>query len=530
MNQQRNQEAVGRCPRGLDGNAARGFASLLLAATMACGGVSANPADGRGQAAGSGGGAGRVDGAADVVVDGAGSDAIAGGDAAGRVGGAGTGGASDGGAGTGGANDGGAGTGGLQDAGVPGDFLVDTDEDLVDDDVADGRCRTAARTCSLRAAIMQANHPSVAATTIRLPAGLYVLTRAPGGDVAEASGDLNVALPLLQGQTLSIVGAGGGSTIIDGNHADRVLTIAEKAVVTASGLTIRNGETAQGGGGILNNGTLTIVDCVIESNRARNGGGVDNAGTFIALDSTLRSNDAQMQGGGLHNAVPYQGAPVNPKATLHRCTLSNNHAHDGGGLWATASAFAVNSTFTKNVAAGMGGGLWVWASAGQVVGVYNTTVVDNGAAGAAADSNIPNGGGAFVQGGGRLVIANVIMARNTRTQKGTADDCAGAMESYGMNLVGTSDGCVFKTPASWSRITPATIGPAQDNGGGTATHAITANSEAVDSTIDALGCVDETGARLTVDQRGAARPAGPRCDVGAVEFGVVAPARSGGAL
>ena len=39
-----------------------------------------------------------------------------------------------------------------------GDFTVNTVADRVDDNVNDGLCHTSVNTCSLRAAIMQANH------------------------------------------------------------------------------------------------------------------------------------------------------------------------------------------------------------------------------------------------------------------------------------------------------------------------------------------------------------------------------------
>jgi hypothetical protein len=70
-------------------------------------------------------------------------------------------------------------------------------------------------------------------------------------------------------------------------------------------------------------------------------------------------------------------------------------------------------------------------------------------------------------------------------------------------------------------VDPATIGPLQDNGGPTATHALLAGSQAIDHALASLGCVNEFGVQLTTDQRGATRPPGPSsaCDVGAFEFG-----------
>ena len=38
------------------------------------------------------------------------------------------------------------------------EFVVNTSADLIDDNTDDGVCHTSANTCSLRAAVMQANH------------------------------------------------------------------------------------------------------------------------------------------------------------------------------------------------------------------------------------------------------------------------------------------------------------------------------------------------------------------------------------
>jgi hypothetical protein len=55
------------------------------------------------------------------------------------------------------------------------------------------------------------------------------------------------------------------------------------------------------------------------------------------------------------------------------------------------------------------------------------------------------------------------------------------------------------------------------NGGLTPTHALLSDSPAIDAG-DPAGCKDTFGALLVADQRGAQRPQGPKCDVGAFEF------------
>ena len=51
-----------------------------------------------------------------------------------------------------------------------------------------------------------------------------------------------------------------------------------------------------------------------------------------------------------------------------------------------------------------------------------------------------------------------------------------------------------------------------------------AGSEAIDSPSGSSSCVDDEGEDMPTDQRGAARVTGPRCDIGAFEFGSVVPA------
>src|SRR2546421_12762202 len=75
-------------------------------------------------------------------------------------------------------------------------FTVNTTADAVDINPGDGICATAAEVgpCSLRAAIMEANHQTGGLTKIVIPASVtpYVLTIAPAFDDDETTGDLNI--------------------------------------------------------------------------------------------------------------------------------------------------------------------------------------------------------------------------------------------------------------------------------------------------------------------------------------------------
>ena len=175
-------------------------------------------------------------------------------------------------------------------------YNVNTTADLIDDNVNDDVCHTSTSTCSLRAAIMQANHVSASGAifNIVVPGGIYRLTRLPSVDDGEDSGDLNLTEPLAANQLVKIVSAGAARTIIDGNHSDRVLDIDRGCTVTIDGVAIRNGyvSTSAGAGIHLYVGTLSITDSVIEGNYSGLGaGGISNVvGVLNVTRSTIRSN------------------------------------------------------------------------------------------------------------------------------------------------------------------------------------------------------------------------------------------------
>jgi len=57
------------------------------------------------------------------------------------------------------------------------------------------------------------------------------------------------------------------------------------------------------------------------------------------------------------------------------------------------------------------------------------------------------------------------------------------------------------------------------NGGSLPTHALLAGSPAINAgTPEPTGCQDAVGGKLLADQRGAHRPAGSACDIGAYEY------------
>jgi hypothetical protein len=111
-------------------------------------------------------------------------------------------------------------------------FVVDTTVDGVDIFPGDTFCATAEDTCTLRAAVMEANAlPS--ADRIELGPNFYSLSIPGGNEEAAATGDLDIY------GTLTIVGQGMMATAIDAGGAamgDRALHVHPDASFTLEGV------------------------------------------------------------------------------------------------------------------------------------------------------------------------------------------------------------------------------------------------------------------------------------------------------
>lgn len=80
------------------------------------------------------------------------------------------------------------------------------------------------------------------------------------------------------------------------------------------------------GGGIFNNGTLTLENCILEGNWAEEtGGAIYNAGTLTVKNTELKGNTARM-GGGLYNNAStelYSSLVWNNTASIHGSDIAN---------------------------------------------------------------------------------------------------------------------------------------------------------------------------------------------------------------
>jgi hypothetical protein len=229
-------------------------------------------------------------------------------------------------------------------------FVVNDIADGNDASPGDGLCETMAgnERCPLRAAIEEANAlPGLDAVV--LPAGTHTLTLAGGGEDDAATGDLDI------NDFMNLIGDGADRSIVDGGAlADRVFHVLGSHAVQISGVGVRGGDVTatraeNDGGGILNLGDLSVIDCAVTGNSAVSGGGIFNdGGTLRLAGSTVSGNTAGIDGGGLYN----QGSGM---MTLTNSTISGN---TGDGIYnagASSTAELSNTLLAGNAAGSCGG-------------------------------------------------------------------------------------------------------------------------------------------------------------------------------
>ena len=340
----------------------------------------------------------------------------------------------------------------------------------------------------------------------------------PGGTITFASGLSGATIVLTTGElqvgkNLTIDASALADRVqISGNTNSRIFNVTNCAVVMNS-LTIRDGyiplvygqlyPNNAGGGILINQGTLTISNCLIVNNQAvqgtlASGGGILNFfGTLTIHNSTISSNATIYYGGGIENdsgtLTIYNSLISSNTAgifgggidsyygvvTINNSTLAGNSADTGGGGIENLGTLTLNQcTLTANSCSGSGGAA-VDISNGEVT-INQSTLSGN----AASD---PDGVGGIW---GDATISNTIVAGNTAP---TYSNLYGTITATGVNL---TNGAPL-------------LAPLGDYGGPTPTMMLISGSPAID------GCTMGTG--FTTDQRGFPRVTGAYADIGAVE-------------
>jgi uncharacterized repeat protein (TIGR01451 family) len=366
-----------------------------------------------------------------------------------------------------------------------------------------------------------------------------------------------------------------GTSTIDGQGARRGITVNLGITAVVERFAVQNGNGGSNGGGIDNDGNLTLNDCTVSGNAVSSGeyygagGGIHNNGAATLNHCTVSGNTNDMYGGGIYSG---QGT-----LTLNDSTVSGNTANYGGGVFNDVGTIILQSSVLRENTASLGGGIYKnggtttlnqSAISGNKVnsaggGVYNsngTVTLNNSAVSGntarGSGGGISNKGGwdagtvtlnnstlsgntadeycGGVANGGTLILNNTtftgnkagisgggvcngsVTLRNSILSGNTADsapECyAATISSAGYNLIGSTSDCTFSPGIGDLTNVDPNLGPLE---GLPAYHPLLPDSPPVNGGNPA-GCQDDKGNPLPTDQRGF--PRFGRCDIGAYEL------------
>jgi hypothetical protein len=291
--------------------------------------------------------------------------------------------------------------------------------------------------------------------------------------------------------------------------------------LTLENLSIQNFGQSSGftGGAIRVAGSLNMTNVEIADSSADFGGGVwVQGGNAVIRNSLIRNNSAGLQGGGI-------GLSSDSSVIVFDSTISNNISDYGGGVAMAAAPDAhlslYNTTITENSASIRGGGLsLIMAGTGTSnSALIRNTILSGNTAPTSQEAHFISAGGAS-----ELDIRNNTLGTSAHTYG----------QSVNILQFFLNDNIVL-TQGSDSSPLRSILGPLQNNGGKTMTHALVANSPAIDNGVPGVltggpfiffstpGCRGEVisigfGGEYRPDQRGVSRPLGNECDIGAYEY------------
>jgi hypothetical protein len=260
---------------------------------------------------------------------------------------------------------------------------------------------------------------------------------------------------------------GEGNLTVDGNKDHGVFDFSSKSNgcldqppcesevrVKLSGVTVTGGMPGP-------NPAFNVEECVdLELTRSsvtgNAGRGIENDGTLTLTDVTISDNEQGILNPG--------GVGI---LTMTNCTVSGNTGArpGGGGVWNSATLTMTNCTLSGNT------------------------------------------GGNIVFEGGTVTMTNTLV------DGACVDVEEPVVTSNGYNIESPGNTCGFDPDGTdLVNVPDAMLGPLQDNGGPTRTHAL-------EGTVG-VDVIPEADCEVTTDQRGLPRPAGPdpkQCDVGSFE-------------
>jgi len=163
--------------------------------------------------------------------------------------------------------------------------------------------------------------------------GVDVLNNSGGGGLYNLATTSLTRLTMTQSRVIGNTAVSGAGIYNEGINA----------IVDIATTQISENVATGAGGGVLNNGIMTIDESTIDHNQARSGAGINHIGGSLSLtNDTISNNDAADNGGGLYSSG---------SATLTNVTLNANLGDGpdtGGNLFNDGASIIFRNTIVAN--------------------------------------------------------------------------------------------------------------------------------------------------------------------------------------
>jgi predicted outer membrane repeat protein len=309
---------------------------------------------------------------------------------------------------------------------------------------------------SLRSVLMHIGTLAAGGYTVTIPAGVFALTVAGGGEDLSALGDLDIT------RDVSIRGAGMSSTIIDARAlGDRVFHLPMPGGrLSLADLTVLGGGVIGEGGGVLAAAgpivgrAVRFEGCSASGSASSHGGAVSGALAMEFERCEFMGNVASGQGGAVfaggaaslilrecvlldnlatrHGGAVYSGGRAvcaRTRFELNRSNLLTGAFHHTGSLSGGGNLAELESCiFVQNVSAGGGGAVFNSAILTETLGDYRL--------------NSAAGGGGAIENRGSMVL------RDTYLESNTSGSSGGAITNNALATLRGSNVCMWANTAA----------------------------------------------------------------------------------
>ena len=268
--------------------------------------------------------------------------------------------------------------------------------------------------------------------SFQLKDGVTVYGGFAGGETSLEQRDIKNNVTYLSGDI--------GAERNNSDNSYTVVKLSSGSTATLDGFTIQDGNSNDDGGGVYNDGNLTLKNVAVRYNQAADdGGGIRNNGTITIIDSEITYNTSigtsnTSGGGGLIN--------TGNSATIINTTFSNNYANNGGAIRNDTNLTLINSNLSNNTAYESGGGLVNTINPSNfspaLAVIDNSTITKNAALNSSQQDVKLVGGG--ITNFGVTTVSNSIIAGNAGDDDFTDLIIFSNSTSGGNNLIGNGEG------------------------------------------------------------------------------------------